>query len=99
MNCTTCGKQATELVPILVTKPESMSDIAQLPLYPFCPGCTSKAEEPYLSAVALQMDADQRSGTRPDPEDVAAVAEQLEGMHSNKGQATWAYLSDWYGVE
>ncbi|MAB77712.1 MAG: hypothetical protein CMJ89_00020 [Planctomycetes bacterium] len=99
MNCTTCGKQATGLVPILVTKPKSMSDIAKLPLYSFCRECTLEAEKPYLSAIALQMVEDQRSGARSDPKDVAAIAGQLEGMHSNGGQTTWACLSDYYGVE
>lgn len=92
-----CGREMTELVPVLTFPPESIAELAAAPIVGLCSEDARIPVERYERAVLVAL---AHQGGRPfTPEDLQTVTDQLREMRTERAQALYAILGQVYGVE
>lgn len=101
MNCygAGCVEEADRLVPSVPYGVESMHGLAASQINPLCKAHADVEEDKYMKAASMMVIKDVQNGRRADAQDVAAVGSQLQEFRSDAGQATWALIANYYGVE
>ena len=93
-----CGNEMTELVPNPYNRGDSVSLLAAAPIIRVCDEHARTIGDLYAGALALALlkQKDQLIDT----EDLQVIADQLRGIKTDKAQATYALLGQYFhGIE